>query len=424
MTAEPVAGIVEHLFRTEAGRITALLVRILGVSRLSLAEDATQDALIAALHHWPRTGVPGNPPAWLLQVARRKAIDALRRERSFHERTDAIRAGLELEAVTGRNTDDGEPLGDDQLALAFLCCHPALSAESRVALTLKLVGGFGAGEIARAILADERAVGQRLVRAKRTLRAADAPFELPSAAELPARIDSVLEALYLMFNEGYAAHEGDALLRRDCCLEALRLAERLLPLAGPAGPKVHALAALYCFHLARFDARIDVHGAIVLLANQDRSSWNPDFVARGYRHFDESAQGDELTAYHLEAELAACHVVASSWEATDWDRILTVYDRLLELTDSPVVALSRMVAAREAGRSSGTLAEIEALRNVPSLRHYLPFHWLRGDLLADLGRTAEAAAAFDEALELTRCEPVRGMLRERRRGLRQDDVDS
>ncbi len=215
MTAEPVAGIVEHLFRTEAGRITALLVRILGVSRLALAEDATQDALIAALHHWPRSGVPANPPAWLLHVARRKAIDALRRERSFHERTDAIRAGLELEAVTGRGTDDGEPLGDDQLALAFLCCHPALSAESRVALTLKLVGGFGAGEIARAFLADERAVAQRLVRAKRTLRAADAPFELPTAAELPARIDSVLEALYLMFNEGYVAHEGDALLRRD-----------------------------------------------------------------------------------------------------------------------------------------------------------------------------------------------------------------
>jgi RNA polymerase sigma-70 factor (ECF subfamily) len=421
VTAEPVTGIVEHLFRTEAGRITALLVRILGVSRLSIAEDATQDALIAALHHWPRTGVPANPPAWLLQVARRKAIDALRRERSFHDRSGAIRA--ELEAATGRGPDDGEPLSDDQLALAFLCCHPALSAESRVALTLKLVGGFGAGEIARAFLADERAVAQRLLRAKRTLRAADAPFELPPAAELPARIDSVLEALYLMFNEGYAAHEGDALLRRDCCLEALRLAERLIPLAGRAAPKVHALAALFCFHLARFDARIDVHGAIVLLADQDRSSWSPAFVARGYRHFDESAQGDELTAYHLEAELAACHVAASSWEATDWDRILTVYDRLLELTGSPVVALSRIVAAREAGRSSGSIAEIDALRSVPALRHYLPFHWLRGDLLADLGRTTEAAAAFDAALELTRCEPVRGLLRERRKGLRADDVD-
>ena len=415
-----VPGVVEHLFRSEAGRITALLVRRLGVDRLALAEDATQDALIAALHHWPRTGVPASPAAWLLQVARRKAIDALRRERTLQDRAGAIRD----EAERSMHDDRDEPIGDDQLALAFLCCHPALSTESRVALTLKLVGGFGVGEIARAFLADERAVAQRLVRAKRTLRAAEASFEVPAAEALPARIDSVLEALYLMFNEGYAAHEGDALLRRDCCAEALRLAEGLAPQAGARAPRVHALAALFCFHLARFDARTDAAGAVVRLADQDRTRWDRALIARGYRHFGASASGADLSAYHLEAELATCHLEAEAWADTDWDRILALYDRLLGITGSPVVALSRIVAAREAGRSGGALEEIDVLERIPAMRHYFPLHWVRGDLLADLGRTHEAAAALDTALGLAQCEPVRGLLRERLDALGRDDVDS
>ena len=418
-----VPGIVEHLFRTEAGRITALLVRLLGVDRLALAEDATQEALIAALHHWPRSGIPASPPAWLLQVAKRRAIDVLRRERTRRERAAAIRADIERSLDDDRDRRD-EPY-DDQLALAFLCCHPSLSPESRVALTLKLVGGFGVGEIARAFLADERAVAQRLVRAKRTLRAAEAPLEMPAPDALPARIDSVLEALYLIFNEGYAAHEGDALLRRDCCTEALRLAERLVPHAGSAAPRVSALAALFCFHLARFDARTDASGAVVRLAHQDRATWDRALIARGYRHLEASASGPEISAYHLEAELAACHVAAATWADTDWNRILDLYDRLLARTGSPVVALSRIVAAREAGRATDdALGEIEALERVPAMRQYFPLHWVRGDLLADLGRTHEAAAAFDTALGLAQCEPVRGLLRDRLATLGPGDVDS
>jgi len=420
---DAVPGVVEHLFRSEAGRITALLVRRLGVDRLAVAEDATQEALIAALHHWPRTGVPASPAAWLLQVARRKAIDALRRERTVQDRAGAIRDEAERSMGDERDVRD-EPIADDQLALAFLCCHPALSPESRVALTLKLVGGFGVGEIARAFLADERAVAQRLVRAKRTLRTSGASLELPGADALPVRIDSVLEALYLMFNEGYAAHEGDALLRRDCCAEALRLAECLVPHAGPRAPRVHALAALFCFHLARFDARTDAAGTVVRLADQDRTRWDRALIALGYRHFDASASGADLSAYHLEAELATCHLEAGAWADTDWDRILALYDRLLAMTGSPVVALSRIVAAREAGRPGEALDEIELLERIPAMRHYFPLHWVRGDLLADLGRTHEAAAALDTALGLAQCEPVRGLLRDRLVALGREDVDS
>lgn len=423
-----VTKVVEHLFRTEAARLTAVLTRVLGPAQLELAEDATQDALLAALGHWPVDGVPANPSAWLLQVARRKALDALRRDRTKTGHTEAMIAGLGAldDARASPASALGEGVADDELRLIFLCCHPAVSRDSRVALTLKLAAGFGVGEIARAFLADEAAVAQRLVRAKRALREAlaDTPLVMPSSAELPARLDAVLDVLYLMFNEGHTAHAGASLLRRDLCQEALRLAELLLASEVTAEPRVRALAALFCFHAARLDARTDALGALVRLPEQDRSRWDAALVARGARHLDASACGDELSVYHLEAEIAGLHAMAPSWGATDWDRILAAYDLLLAATGSAVVALNRVVAVWHARSAGQALEELEALGLGDALEEYAPYHAVRAELLGATGRGREAREAYEAAVALSRLAPARELLQGRLDALAPDDVES
>jgi RNA polymerase sigma-70 factor (ECF subfamily) len=407
--------LVEDLFRAESARLTAALTRILGPAHLELAADATQDALLAALRYWPTRGVPANPQAWLLQVARLRALDLLRRDASLAAREAQVAHELEaLERVGSARTGEGtDPFADDQLRMMLLCCHPALSPDSRVALTLKLVAGFGVAEIARAFLADEGAIAQRLVRAKRSLREADAPLVMPSPEETPARLQSVLEVLYLMFNEGHTAYEGDSLLRRDLCQEALRLAELLLAYPATTAPRVHALAALFCFHAARLATRTDAMGALVRLPAQDRGRWDGALVARGLRHLDASAQGESLSPYHLEAEIAALHATAPSWEATDWERILSAYDVLLRLTGSDVVALNRVVALWQAKGAAAARSELAALANRRSLAQYHLFHAVHGELLAATSEREQSLAAFREALRLARLEPERVLLAQR-----------
>lgn len=422
-----VPPLVEHLFRTEAARLVGVLTRLLGPAQLSLAEDVTQDALVAALHHWPRSGIPDNPSAWLLQVARRKALDALRREQSFESRAESL--GAELDALAERRARAGEAaldslFADDQLTMILLCCHPAISPDSRVALTLKTVGGFSVGEIARAFFAEESAIAQRLVRAKRALRDEQAPFAVPPAAELPARLGAVLDVLYLMFNEGYATHEGEALLRRDLCAEALRLAELLLTRSETAEPRVRALAALFCFHSSRLETRTDDDGALVRLADQDRTHWDRALITRGLLHFERSAAGEVLTTYHLEAEIAHCHALAASWSATDWPRILAAYDRLLAMTGSAVVALNRVVALREMHGADVARRELDGLAGIPELTRYHLYHGVRAELLDALGNREEAVRAYEEALGLARSAPVQGLIRRRLGEIGGGHVDS
>lgn len=417
--------LIDHLFRTESGRLVALLTRLLGPSHLALAEDVTQEAFVAALQHWPRLGIPDSAAAWLLQVARRKALDALRRDRSFDDRATRIAAELEQREaqVAGASASIGDALDDEQLGLMFLCCHPAISEDSRVALTLRTVSGLSVGEIARAFLADERSVAQRLVRAKRALREADADFALPEGADLRDRLEAVLSVVYLMFNEGHSAHEGEELLRRDLCHESLRLAELLVRDPRTTAPRVHALAALICFHTARLDARTDASGALVRLRDQDRTRWDAALIGGGLRHLERSAGGDAVTAYHLEAEIASCHCTARTPEDTDWPRILAAYDQLSALTGSPVVALNRVVALREVSGPRAAMAALQELADVPALQRYHAYHGVRADLHTALGASADAAAAWRAALACASSGPVRRFIQGRLAALGAPDVD-
>jgi RNA polymerase sigma-70 factor (ECF subfamily) len=426
--AGDVPGLVEHLFRRESGRMLATLTRIFGLEHLELAEDVVQEALIQALRHWPVSGVPANPSAWLVQVAKRRALDVVRREQGLAARQADVRAALEGdealapdEAALAAASGD---LSDDQLRMIFMCCHPDVPLEGRVALTLKLVGGFGVAEIARAFLADEGAIFQRLVRAKRRIRESGVPFEEPESTALGERLDAVLEVLYLMFNEGHTATEGEALLRHDLCGEAIRLASLLTANAVTAEPRTHALLALFLFHGARLDSRVDERGELVLLSEQDRSRWDRGMIERGLAHLSRAASGSVLTAFHLEAEIASCHATAARYQDTDWPRIVWAYDALLGMQRSPLVALNRAVAMAELSGPAVGLSELEALRNEDSLGRYYLLPAARGELLRRLGDGVAASEAFREARALARTEPVRRFLERRLESLGEGTVES
>ncbi len=312
--------LVDHLFRERSGQMVAWLTRIFGPAHLELVEEVVQDALVKALQQWPYSGVPQNPGGWLFRVARNGALDVLRRNAAFAARATEITA--ELASASGAGQRDGTELDDllrdDELRMVFLCCHPAIPAEARVALSLKTAGGFSVAEIARAYLVPEATIAQRLVRAKRQLRAQQVTFDLPSGAERAARLESVLEVIYLLFNEGYAARTGDDLVRVDLCTEALRLARLVAGNADTSTPAAHALVALIAFQAARLPARVDAAGEVVLLEHQDRSAWDPRLVAMGFAHLERSAEGDELTSYHVQAAIAAAHAGAERFEVTPW----------------------------------------------------------------------------------------------------------
>jgi RNA polymerase sigma factor (sigma-70 family) len=407
MTPE-VPQLVDHLFRREAGRMVAVLTRLLGTEHLGLAEDVVQEALIKALRTWPFRGVPDNPGGWLMQVAKNRALDLLRRDINLARKEEALRGWTA--ALAGEADDEAL---DDQLRMIFICCQPAVPRDARVALTLKIVGGFGVPEIARAYLAKEATIAQRLVRAKRKIQEIRPPFEVPAAAELPAALDSVLEAIYLIFNEGWASSTGDDLIRQDVCGEAIRLARLVAGHPALDVPKAHALAALLLLQAARNPARVDPEGNLLLLSEQNRALWNREKIAAGLYHLDQAARGTELSAFHLEAGIAAAHAMAPSDEATDWPYILSLYDSLLALKGSPVVALNRAVALAMAAGPEAGIAAAEKIRDHPALAGYYPLLVTLGELYARAGDEERAADSFRAALAAESPEPVRRRIQAR-----------
>ncbi len=391
----------------------AHLARLLGAAHLELAEEAAQEAMLRALQTWPYQGVPENAVAWLFRVAHNAAIDMVRRNQALGEKTESLVTELAQSAIVmPEDSEIEEQLRDDELRMIFMCCHPEISRDASVALSLKTVGGFGVREIARAFLADEGAIAQRLVRAKRQIRDQGLTLDMPRGPELKRRLNSVLEVIYFMFNEGYAAHEGQDLIRQDLCLEALRLG-RLVASTSIAEPRVHALVALMALAAARLPARVDETGDLILLENQDRSSWDEELIGLGFYHFDQSITGDEVSEYHMQAAIAATHARARGVESTDWPMILQLYDRLLAINASPVIALNRAVAVAKVHGAAEALASIELLQEDPKLRDYYLLFAVRGHLLRELGRRADAANSFRKALECGGSEPERRFLRRR-----------
>jgi len=394
-----VSEVTERLFRQESGRLVATLTRLFGVERLGLAEDVVQDALIRALTTWPFHGVPDNPAAWITQTAKNLALDVVRRDANFRTKEAEIAAGLErmaADAEAGARDASEHDIRDDRLRMMFACCHPVIAEELQVALALKTLCGFSASEIARAFLTNDATIAKRLTRAKHRIREAGVAFEIPAGDELDARLDAVLHTLYLLFNEGYKASSGDSLVRAELCHEAIRLATLL---AGhPAGdqPRTHALLALMLLNAARLSARADVDGTLLRLQDQDRSRWDGAVIARGMMHLARSAAGAELSDLHLQAAIAACHCAAPDYASTDWPRILGLYDRLVELDPSPVVALNRAVAVANV---HGPQAGIDAI--AAGLEGYYLYYAVLGELEARLGRLDVAAGHFRRAAGLT-----------------------
>jgi len=414
-TANDTSGLLEHLFRHQSGRVVAHLARVLGPARLDLAEESMQEAMLRALQVWPYQGVPENAAGWLNRVAHNAAIDAIRRGKFLEQNSGALVAELTRATanVSGDDPDFERQLRDDELRMIFMCCHPAIARDSRVALSLKTVGGFSVREIARAFLADDAAIAQRLVRAKRQIRERELTLDMPHGADLETRLDSALETIYFIFNEGYSAHEGEDLIRQDLCFEALRLG-RLLASSSIAAPRVQALVAVMALQAAHLPARIDEAGDLILLEDQDRARWDQGLIAMGFHYFELSMRGDQVSEYHAQAAIAAAHTRAESLNAVDWPVILELYDQLLAISgSSPVVALNRAVAVAKVHGPAEGLAAIAELSGNPQLREYYLLLAVRGHLLLELDRRAEAAACLRAALECRCSEPERRFLRRR-----------
>ncbi len=413
MTTTDAHRAIEAVWRLESPRLVAGLTRI--VRDISLAEELAQDALVVALRQWPETGVPNNAGAWLMTTARRRAIDYFRRNKMVVRKLDTLGRELEEKEQTVPDFDTAldDDIGDDLLRLVFTSCHPVLSTEARAALTLRLIGGLTTEEIARAYLVPEPTVAQRIVRAKRTIAEAHVPFELPRGAERAERLGSVLEVIYLIFNEGYSATAGEHWLRPQLCDEALRLGRILAGLA-PQEPEVHGLLALMEIQASRAAARTGPSGEPVLLLDQNRSRWDRLLIRRGLDALARAeALGGSLGPYALQAAIAACHARARTAEATDWARIAALYDALIAVTPSPIVELNRGVAHAFARGPQAGLDIVDALLDQPALKAYHLLPSVRGDLLQKLGREAEASAEFARAAALTRNARERDLLEQR-----------
>lgn len=412
--ATPTHRAIEAVWRIESARVVGGLARM--VRDVGLAEDIAQDAFVLALERWPTIGIPRNPGAWLTAAARHAAIDRMRRNDRLRQKTELIAHEIALQmAMDGADLAAAldDDIGDDVLGLMFTCCHPVLSAEARTALTLRLLGGLSTREIARAYLVSEATLAQRIVRAKKTLAAAGIGFEVPSREARAERVQSVLEVIYLMFNEGYAATAGEDLLRPDLCGEALRLG-RILASLVTREPEVHALVALMELQASRTAARTAPDGSPVLLEDQDRRRWNRLFIRRGLEGLGrvQALKGEE-GAYALQAQLAACHATALTAAETDWTRIAVLYAQLMRVTPSPVIELNRAVALGRAVGPEAGLAVVDALARSGALDGYHLLPSVRGDLLLRLGRRGEAREDFERAAELTGNERERALLRAR-----------
>ena len=418
MTRPTAADVIDAVWRIESARLIAGLARLVG--DIGVAEDLAQDALVAALEQWPQSGVPDNPGAWLMATAKHRAIDHLRRGKMQDRKHEHLGRELEERQISpepdlAAAIDD--QVGDDLLSLIFTACHPVLTTEARVALTLRLLGGLTTEEIARAFLAPKATIQQRIVRAKRTLAAARVPFEVPRGAELAQRLESVLEVVYLIFNEGYSATAGDAWVRPALCEDALRLGRILAELA-PTEAEVHGLVALMEIQASRIRARVGPNGEPILLLDQDRGRWDHLLIGRGLAALARAeALGGAFGPYTLQAAIAACHARARTADETDWTRIVALYDALAQLTPSPVVELNRAVALGMAFGPAAGLEVVDSLTTHPALAGYHLLPSVRGDLLAKLGRFEEARAEFARAAQLTQNVRERELLHKKREAL-------
>lgn len=409
---------LERLARRERGRLVADIVSRLGPARLQMAEDVVQDAIIAAMATWPYKGIPDNPAAWLNRVARNKAFDRLRREgREMplpEPDASAHQSAAEPQVGAGHGRFFGARVEDPELKLMFLCCQPSINADDQLMLTLKVVSGFTAKDIALVFLMKDAAVGQRLARAKRKLRASDEDLTGGlSRFQVKKRLPTVLKVIYLMFSLGYSPRRGDALILRDVAEEALRLVLALTELPETSGSSTHALAALLAFQASRFDARAGLDGKPVLLRDQNRMLWDRQLIDAGFNHLQLAQRGETLTRYHLEAAIAAGHAAAPDFAATDWQQILALYGDLENLTGSPIVAINACVASALAGAPEEAFLKLEALARHASLQSFAPYHMARGELLRLLKRPADAAQSFKQALACESSAPVVAHLKDR-----------
>jgi RNA polymerase sigma factor (sigma-70 family) len=414
--AEPtgVSQLVEHLFRHEASKMVATLTRIFGIEHWNLAEDVVQEALSRALQTWPYRGVPENPSAWIMRASRNLALDVIRRQKIFRAKEAEIVRLIERDGSTPEAPIFPEhEIADDRLRMMFVCCHPIISAEAQVALALKTLCGFSVTEISHAFLTTEAAIAKRLTRAKQKIQEAQVPFEIPAGDELARRLDSVLQSLYLLFNEGYKASTGDKLVREELCEEAIRLTELLAQ--HPAGnhPKTHALLALMLLNAARNPTRLDSERNLLRLKEQDRTRWDKSMIARGMFHFAQSAAGDELSEYHLQAGIAACHCAAKDYESTDWQKILSLYDRLVEFDQSPVVALNRAVVIANINGPKAGLQAVRGIRGLSKLSSYYLLYAVLGEFEMRSGNLQAATEQFRKSFELAETKSERAFLLKR-----------
>jgi len=410
----PAFDAVDRIFREESGRVVAGLIRAVG--DFDLAEESVQDAFVSALEHWPRDGLPPNPGAWIATTARRKAIDRLRRQKTLSQKTDALAKLIAADspdvATEVEQAMDRPAVEDDRLRLIFTCCHPALAPDAQIALTLRMLGGLRTPEIARAFLLPEPTLGQRLVRAKRKIRDAGIPYRVPPAEDLPARLESVLHVLYLIFNEGYSATVGATLVRRELTAEAIRLA-RVLAQLMPNEPEAQGLLALLLLQDSRRDARQSASGELVLLSEQDRSRWDGQRISDGLASLERAAFLGPPGPYQLQAAIAAVHARAATPAETDWPRIVRLYELLYAASSSPVIALNRAAAVAMASGPETALPLVDDLGASGELDDYYLFHATRADLLRRLGRRDQAAAAYERTLELVTNDVERSYLQRR-----------
>lgn len=405
-SGQGVPQLAEHLFRQETGKLVSLLTGIFGISRLQLAEDVVQESMIRALQTWPYYGIPDNPTGWLMQTAKRLALDVVRREQNFHHKQPEIIATVEQWVA---DTGEESPMFDDEikdgrLRLMFACCHPLIPQEAQSALALKTLCGFSPAEIAAAYLTSEAAIAKRLTRARQKIRDQNIAFEIPSGSELGMRLDGVLLIIYLLFNEGYKASSGTVLIREQLCHEAVQLGLALVEHPATSTPRTHALLALMWFNAARFPSRVDGEGNILRLQEQDRSIWNKGMIQRGLHHLSLAASGTELSEYHLQAGIAACHCMAADFASTNWASILSHYDHWLRINPSPLVALNRAVAVAHVQGATAGIAAVEAISDRKALDNYYLLHAVLGDLEFQRQHFRTAAGHFRTAHSLTELE--------------------
>lgn len=416
MNTDPVQPLVDHLFRHESGKLVAVLTGIFGPRNLELAEDVVQDTLLKALEHWKFHGVPSNPSAWLFTVARNKALDVVRRERYKKEFADELSALLKSEYTAGTTLSQlvqDNDIEDEQLRMMFVCCHPVVAEEGQVALILKTLCGFSIPEIARAFLTSEETIAKRLYRAREQFRKENIRFEIPQVGDLPSRLESVLTAIYLLFNEGYHSSNHDAVIRDDLVEESLRLANLLCNHPSTRQPASLALLALLCFHAARLYSRVDSSNHILTLQHQDRSVWNRELIERGRRFLNLASEGNTVSTYHLEASIAYEHCIAPDFAATNWERILQIYDWLYQLKPNPLVGVNRAIIIAEIKGARAGLDSLEKIPDLETLSNYPLLAATRAEFHVQLGDKAAALQNLNKALMLSSSSAEQELLRKK-----------